>query len=157
MGVDLDDPVIKDLLSRLQALEEERSILQTLYAYSHFHDSGRDAEWVDLFTEDGVFDARRPERSRRNEGRAALQKYRQDIAAGRPSGFHMKHLLGSPRITVRGNQADVEAYFVVVNNRSGNKSPQLYSFGRYTDRLSKEDGRWRFRERIVHGESYAAE
>lgn len=157
MGVERSDPIIAELLDRVRALEEERSILQTLHAYSHFHDGGRDAEWVDLFTADGAFDARRPTRSRRNAGRAALQKYRSDIGVGKKDEFHMRHFLGNPRITVRGDEADVEAYFVVFNDRATGHTPQVFSFGRYTDRLKKEDGCWRFKERIVHGEAYAPE
>ncbi len=156
MPIDPNDPLVRDILKRVQALEEERDILRTLYVYAHAHDQARDDEWVGLFTDDGVFDARRPGTGRRNAGRDALQRYRADIAQGRRPNARMKHLMTAPLIEVDGEEATVEAYFCVVNNEGEAAGPQLFSFGRYFDRLAKEDGRWRFKERIVDGESYTS-
>jgi hypothetical protein len=50
---------VQELVKRLAALEEERAILRTLYRYGHSIDYGLELEWVDCFTEDGVFDVRR--------------------------------------------------------------------------------------------------
>lgn len=155
MAVSREEPVIAEILRRVERLEAERAILATLYRYSHAHDHARDEEWVGLFAKDGVFDARRPASGRRNEGREALRRYRADIAKGRKAGFAMKHTMSSPLVTIDGDTARVEAYFLVVNNGGEKGSPRLFSFGRYEDRLVKEEGEWRFQERIVHGESYA--
>ena len=43
---------------RLQALEDERAILETLYQYGHAMDYGPDADFVDCFTPDGLWDVR---------------------------------------------------------------------------------------------------
>ena len=50
---------VEELVRRLAALEAERAILRTLYRYGHSIDYGLEQEWVDCFTEDGVFDVRR--------------------------------------------------------------------------------------------------
>ena len=52
------DTVIKSLEERLQRLEDERAILETLYHYGHTIDSCLAAEWADCFVEDGVFETR---------------------------------------------------------------------------------------------------
>src|SRR5262249_35391909 len=44
---------------RLDALEAERAILDTLYRYGHTIDYGDEAGWVDCFTTDAVYDVRR--------------------------------------------------------------------------------------------------
>ena len=46
---------IDELESRLRVLEEERTILSTLYAYGHTIDYGLKAEWLDCFVEDAVY------------------------------------------------------------------------------------------------------
>ena len=50
---------VQESVRRLAALEAERAILRTLYRYGHSIDYGLEQEWVDCFTEDGVFDVRR--------------------------------------------------------------------------------------------------
>jgi hypothetical protein len=154
MSVERSDPLIQEILERLRLLEDERDILRTLYSYSHTHDDGRSADWLELFTEDGVFETRRPNGRRRAEGRAELARYREDIAGTYSGDFALKHVMTSPRITIEGDEAQVEAYFLVVNNAAPGGTPQLYSFGRYYDRLVRQDGRWAFQERIVSGECY---
>ncbi len=44
-----------DLLARVEALEAERDILDTMYRYAHTIDVGDSDGWADCFTEDGVF------------------------------------------------------------------------------------------------------
>ena len=40
----------------MQVLEDERAILQTLHQYGHAMDYGPDAEFVDCFAHEGVWD-----------------------------------------------------------------------------------------------------
>ena len=44
-----------DLEKRIQALEDEKAIQQTINNYGHFIDYGRNEEWLDLFIDDGVY------------------------------------------------------------------------------------------------------
>ena len=144
---------ISDLVKRLESLEGERNILQTLlYRYGHCIDYGLEQEWIGLFTEDGVFDIRRRHGgdNRRYEGRKALA----DFIAGHsraPKKYH-KHLLIEPIITlISKKSAAVESYFVRVDEIEG--KPCIYAFGRYRDQLLKHGGRWLFKERIVEVEA----
>ena len=45
-----------DVESRLRALEDERAILDTLYAYAHSLDYGVRDEWGDCWSEDAVLE-----------------------------------------------------------------------------------------------------
>ena len=143
-----------DVLERLRVLEDERAVLRTLHRYAHCIDYGLEAEWVDLFTEDGVFDVRRMKDGtgppHRESGRDQLRRYIAQHTRA-PAKYH-KHFMVEPAIRVDGDEATVECYFTRLDEREG--GPFVLAFGRYRDRLVKSaDGRWRFRERIVEVEA----
>jgi ketosteroid isomerase-like protein len=134
----------------LQRLEDEQSIRQTLHAYGHAIDYGREEEFVDCWTETAVLLwTPTPERDvgfleRRLVGREAIREaFREHTHA--PDMFH-KHLLFQPQIQLDGDRATVESGFARVDEGEG--GPVLRSFGRYDDVLVRcEDGRWRFAQR----------
>ncbi len=154
MPIDKRDPVIADILQRLERLEEEKAILGTLYSYSHFHDTGRGEKWVGLFTADATVDARRPKTRNTMKGHAAMRAYQAELKAKREPWHAMKHVMTSPRITINGDTAEVEAYWLSVNNQTPQRGPKMSAFGHYRDRLVKQNGQWLFKERIVTGEAY---
>ncbi len=148
---------VQELIRRLAALEVERAILRTLYRYGHSIDYGLEQEWVNCFTEDGVFDVRRRvgPASVRYEGRAALAAF---IAQHtRAPGRYHKHMLMEPAIIVNGEQATVQSYFTRLDaTRDGR--PFIRAFGRYLDRMVKGvDGVWRFTERVAEVEAVGEE
>lgn len=49
---------VDELHQRLQVLEDERAILKTLHRYGHSMDYGPDADFVDCFQPDGVWEVR---------------------------------------------------------------------------------------------------
>jgi hypothetical protein len=126
-------------------LLEERAILDTLYRYCHCVDTpGREREFVSLFTDDAVFDIRgNYPRARRVEGRAGVEAF---IAAHRKAGQYHKHIVVNPLITISGDEAHAESSWVVMDK--GPKGPIAGACGRYRDRLVKQTGRWRFKERV---------
>lgn len=139
-----------DLLQRLQRLEDERAILATLHRYAHSIDYGAEADWVDCFVEDGVFDVRRSDPpGRRYEGRAALAEF---VAAHTraPEHWH-KHLVLNPVVDIDGDVATSVSYLGRLDYLRG--EPVIRSLGRYRDRLVRSaDGRWRLQERIAEVE-----
>lgn len=143
------------LAARLRMLEEERSILRTLYRYLHSVDYGQEREGVDCFTEDGACEWRRRRGGgHREEGRTALARYLAGHTRA-PAKYH-KHLLIEPRIAVNGDEARVDSYFARLDEEDG--KPYISSFGRYLDRMVKcPDGVWRFKERVVEVEARAAQ
>jgi hypothetical protein len=137
--------------ARLQVLEDEQAILRTLHRYGHAMDYGPDAEFVDCFTDEGVWEVR----MRRSGGGFACRG-REEIAASLPPqasvrvpALFAKHLVVDPEIELDGDDASVRSYFLRVEPRDDGPT-QVVASGRYLDRLARgADGRWRFVERIA--------
>ena len=136
---------VQELEKRVEALENERNILQTLHRYCHTIELGLEKEWVDCFTEDGVFLMHwRDKPSQRSAGRAELAAF---IArhTRAPDRYH-KHLYTVPIVTLTGDEASVTGYIVRIDDDEG--TPVIWSFGRYHDQMVKgADGSWRIKER----------
>ncbi|MBM3347892.1 MAG: nuclear transport factor 2 family protein, partial [Betaproteobacteria bacterium] len=84
-----------DIERRLQYLEDEQAILDTLYGYGHGLDYGHEDAWIDCWTEDAVLDW---------PGRALMRGHAELRAGFRkhthaPQAWH-KHLLVEPRIVI---------------------------------------------------------
>ncbi len=146
---------IAALVERLEELEAERSILDTMYRYAHAIDYGLDDEWVDCYTDDAVYDVRFGEhtgeaaRSFLCVGHDQLATF---VAAHprAPTSWN-KHLLVEPRVEVDGDTATVASYFIRMDTKDG--MPHARAMGRYLDHMVRGvDGRWRFRERIAEVE-----
>jgi hypothetical protein len=140
------------LAARVQVLEDERAILQTLYQYGHAMDYGPDADFVDCFTPDGVWDVR----MRRTPDEAFTCAGCDEIEASlamqtsvRAPALYAKHLLIEPRIVLDGDAASVQSYFARIEPREEGPT-QIVASGRYLDHLIRcDDGRWRFTQRIA--------
>lgn len=168
MGSDITEKV-EALEKRLKLLEEERAILSTLYTYGHTIDYGLKPEWVDCFTEDGVWKVQArgftppnialgplPENALTQpeggfKGREALTKMI-NAHSNAPAFWH-KHFLSEPVIRLESDsKASVESYFAfLVEDSNG---PFIRGYGRYRDKMIKcSDGKWRFQERVAETES----
>jgi hypothetical protein len=141
-----------ELAKRLQVLEDERAILQTLHQYGHSMDYGPDSEFVDCFTPDGTWDVRMRKSSGASfecRGHDAITASLSQQTAVRAPALFAKHLVVDPRIDVVGDTAAVQSYFLRVEPRDDGPS-QIVASGRYLDRLVRgDDGRWRFTERVA--------
>ncbi len=131
-------------------LEEKDAIHETIANYCYHFDGGEFNQWVDLFTEDGVFDG--GEVAGVHTGKEALRAF-VDTVPGRMAmkdGAPMlKHCVMNEIIKVDGEQATAKSYIVVV--RSKGESALVNGIaGRYEDRLVKQGDRWLFTHRTVH-------
>jgi SnoaL-like domain len=142
---------------RLQALEDEREILRTLYQYGHTLDRGPEDEFVDCFTENSVFEGGQPRSEvpdgflagRRFEGREAMRKFFRGHSH-LPEFYH-QHLALEPRVTLAGEEATVVSYLVRLDDHE--EGPYIRVLGRYQDTFVRcRDGRWRIRERRAAAE-----
>lgn len=139
--------------ARLRRLEDERDVLRPLYQYGHTLDYGPEEDFLDCFTDDAVWAQAgrfaRPETARRFEGRGGLIKlFRHHTHA--PDVYH-KHLLVEPRITLTGDEAHVDSYYIRLDEHPD--GAYMRSFGRYRDRVVRcPDGRWRIQERHTETE-----
>jgi hypothetical protein len=144
-----------DPVDELQVLIAERAIARALHEYAHAMDYGDEARWVDLFTEDAVFDVVEVvggRRVHREDGHGDLARY----VAGYPKPPHFrKHIVVDPLIDVAddGESAKVEAYWLLLQRDDENGRPVLSAFGHYDDRWVKRDGRWRISHRYAEVEA----
>jgi hypothetical protein len=140
----------------LAVLLDERAILRTLHEYAHAMDYGLEDAWVDTFTPDAVFDVVEVvggRRVHREEGRGDLARY---VAAyPKPPRFR-KHVIVDPVVDVDGDQALVEAYWLLLERDDDAGIPVVAAFGRYQDRLVRIEGRWRIAERKAEVEATTA-
>lgn len=147
-------------VGRLRVFQEEQSILHTLYRYGHSIDYGLDAEWLDCFTEDGVFELRSRDGLLLTDMKHPLGRYQGRDAltqfigrSAKPPAKYRKHLLIEPRISIQGNRATAVSYYASLHEERG--APFLRAFGRYLDQFVKcPDGKWRFQERVDELEAW---
>jgi hypothetical protein len=161
---------LDDLAARLRVLEDERDIRNTLERYGFSLDYGREADWVDCFTPDGIYDFhyREPatkddiakafpmaeihDKGVRFQGRDVLARFA-SLHTRAPAYIH-KHVVGDIVIT-RGadpDRASVVSYYMRLDDIENRRV--ITAFGRYFDKMLRcADGRWRFVERLVELES----
>ncbi len=143
-----DSDVLADLAGRLDRLESEQAIRETMVRYAQTLDYGDSAAWAACYTPDGVFDVRRRgEPLFRHQGSEALAKFA-DGHTSAPAVYH-KHVLGLPSITISedGLAATASAYFLMVHESPD--GPQVLVFGRYLDAFTRSEAGWQLSERIV--------
>ena len=149
-----------DIVRRLGRLEDERAVLDVLFRYAQTMDHGSDADWLDLFTDDAVYDILGGETASsflsgrggtvhangiRFSGRAELARF---IAGrSRVQGRETKHFFTQPIVRLDGDEARVESYYLAAADQGGARD--IYGVGRNLDWFVRGvDGRWRFRRRI---------
>lgn len=110
------------------------AIAELKNAYCHRIDSGDYEGWVDLFTEDGVFDA-----GEAFEGHEALLSFAEDVfdeQYGRTA-----HVVSTPVVDVDGDRATGRFYLhFLYEDADGNTG---WRQSRYEDEFRREDGDWK--------------
>ena len=138
---------IAQLEARVAQLEDERAIRDLLTYYSFGADLFRGAPWVDLWTEEGLYDlgAGGPDRPRTSyRGSAELMGL--ITGAGMPPEGHSQHHTQGPLvIRVDGDRAIAEGYSVTYVNRPTGNEVWNMGFSRWT--IQRVAGRWRIVER----------
>jgi hypothetical protein len=140
----------------VRMLIEERAVLRALHEYAHAMDYGDEAGWVDCFTPDAVFDVVEVvggRRVHREDGHGDLARY---VAANPKPPHFRKHIVVDPLIDVRGDEADVEAYWLLLQRHDDDGTPVVAAFGHYRDRMRKVDGKWRIAHRMAEVEATTA-
>jgi hypothetical protein len=124
-------------------LEDKEDIRDLFTKYCLYIDSGRYEDWVNCFTEDGVFDSPILGRWQGKEKLTQFtQKYREWTGACQP-----RHCVMNVLISVDGPQATGECYLLMTHAADG--KTELVISGRYEDMIEKVDGQWLFKERKV--------
>jgi hypothetical protein len=136
--------------SRLRCLEDREEIRQLLINYGRTLDQKDFSGFSKLFTENaeyGVGD------TNLTNGAAAIGRQLEEVMRINPSGLRSPgfHLFVNEIIQLKGNEAvAVSKGFYVVPGETN--APQIAMLATYNDVLIRENGGWKFRKRVVHGD-----
>ena len=135
--------------SRLQRLEDTESIRLLLDRYVDANESRDYTAYSQLFSRDGELVLS----TTRLKGPAAIRDFLEKSFGGPANASKgpqkgSSHVLTNIRIEVTGDTATSVCRWMLVTP-GGEARPQIASKGRYQDRLVREDGRWKFRERSI--------
>jgi hypothetical protein len=136
--------------SRLQQLEDREAIRQLLMDYGRFLDQRDFASFSLLFAEkDGEWNGGMGIA----KGPQAIRKLMEDTIGKNTEKVSAPnfHIFTNETIHVNGDRADATTKWIFVVQGTGGQ-PQLMYLGHYEDSMVREDGRWKFLRRIVHGD-----
>jgi SnoaL-like domain len=118
---------------------DHEAIRNLLARYCHHVDAAETEEWLGLYTDNPTLDLGMG--AGPMTGHDALR----EMSARRVAGSAL-HLSANAVIDVKGDEADVASYVVVIGN---NDDPTIRLGGRYVDKLRRVDGEWRFESRSL--------
>ena len=123
---------------------EDREQIRELYArYAQTIDNARYDEWLECFTEDGVFESSRFGRHAGQEGlRRFTAIYKESLGGAKPI-----HMMTNISISVNGDRATGGCYLAYFHCKD--EKGALSAVGHYTDSLRKVNGEWKFESRQV--------
>jgi SnoaL-like protein len=129
---------------RYSGMIEDREELRELYArYCLSIDNGRYDDWVDCFTEDGVFESPRFGRyAGREELRRFCTRYEESLG-----GARVLHVVANASFDIKGVEATGVCYLMYHHCKEGRL--EQVAVGAYSDRLRKTGDGWRFTSRCV--------
>lgn len=130
------------MASELPSFETYLSIVHLKHRYCYRIDDGAYEEWIDLFTDDGVFGI---EGQDRFEGRDELRRFATEVFDEEYA--YTAHIVANPIISVDGDEATGRWYLYLPYAR--NDGATGWRQHRYADVYRRVDGEWRVAEAIV--------
>jgi len=137
------------LQARLQELEAREQIRELMHNYGRYLDERNFTAFAGLFAET---ESEYVSGNQTARGAHAIGAMLQEIITANPSGFKSPnfHIFFNETIDVSGDRARAfsqSAY--IVPGVNGN--PEMVFFATYDDMFVREQGRWKFKRRVVHG------
>jgi len=124
-------------------MDDLEQIRRLVALYGPLLDSGRLADWGELFTVDATFSVQ----GRTYRSRAEIVR---EIGGMQPGAERaVKHLLLVPLIDLVSEDAALAWTDMIVLATGSERQLSIATMGRYHDRLLCAEGRWRFRERVL--------
>lgn len=136
---------------RLQILEDREEIRQLLINYGRTLDQKDFAGFARLFARNAEYHGGGGAAITRGPG--AIARLLEDVIEKNPSQLNAPsfHLFCNETIQVAGNGATAISKGIFVARGDGNQ-PEAVMLATYRDVLVREDGAWKFRQRLVQGD-----
>jgi uncharacterized protein (TIGR02246 family) len=141
----------KAIEDRLRQLEDREEIRQLLVDYGRTLDRRDFAGFSKLFAENAEYVGGGGMGV--TKGAAAIGKLLEEVFRKNPTGLRSPnfHLFANETIRVDGDSAvAISKGLFVVPNKANN--PEMVMLATYEDVLVRENGRWKFKKRVVHGD-----
>jgi ketosteroid isomerase-like protein len=134
------------------SIEDKLAILECLAAYSHTLDNGDDEGWVQLFTEDAVWESfakGASEPSLRYEGHEGIRKFAAQMRS-RASGRQARHnKVNTLFVELTPELARIRSNGVITVQVDG-EEPRIALTGVYAETLRKTPQGWRLAHVVLH-------
>jgi 3-phenylpropionate/cinnamic acid dioxygenase small subunit len=135
---------VEQRLQRLEDLEEIRNLVKD---YARHLDVRDFDAYSALFTREGEW-AGGSGRAQTPAGIKSMLEERITPRAEAPGETHF-HLIADPQIVLDGDRASARTTWALIV-RGADDTPVLRYYGHYADTLEREDGRWRFAQRLTY-------
>jgi uncharacterized protein (TIGR02246 family) len=147
----LQAEALESIKKRMRRLEDIEEIRQLLVDYGQALDRRDFAGFSGLFAEDAEYSAGGS--TFITKGPAAIGALLEEIFRKNPTGLRSPnyHIFANEIIRVDGDEAVAisKGAFIAPNNAN---EPILAMLATYEDMLVRENGRWKFKRRIVHAD-----
>lgn len=143
----VDTPSVEQRLAELEGREAIRTLMKQ---YGRTLDTRNFKAFGELFAKDGVYVSG----GQRVEGPEKIAAMLKGIFASNPSGIREPnfHVFFNEVITFTG-PGEAKAFSQSAYVAPGeDNAPKMIFFASYDDTFVIEDGQWKFKERIVHGD-----
>lgn len=129
---------------RLQAMLDHYEITRELAEYCHGCDRCDEGHMASVYLDDSWDDHGSVQATGAEFARIMTRRILDETET-------LSHMLGQSLIEVDGDAAGAETYFLAVMRNTTKDGRRLCNQlgGRFLDRLVREDGRWRIKERVV--------
>jgi 3-phenylpropionate/cinnamic acid dioxygenase small subunit len=128
----------------LELIGRERAVTDLLYRYCDLVDANRQAEVVELFTADAVYDHGH---GRVYAGHAALAELFGALTGNSATSHHLSNVRF---VHLESGMIACNSY-VYAYHRRATSGDEVHLWGRYDDLVAQRDGEWRFVRRALLG------
>jgi uncharacterized protein (TIGR02246 family) len=137
--------------ARLRVLEDREEIRRLMIDYGRTLDQRDFAGFAKLFAKDAEYGGGAGNGT--TKGPEAIAKLLEDVFQKNPTNLNTPnfHLFCNETIQVSGNQATALSKGIFVVRGDDNK-PDTVMLATYKDALVRENGAWKFKQRIVQGD-----
>ena len=132
------------LAARIKTIEDREEIQRVLLNYGRFLDARRLVDYANLFAKDGEWvggfgTVKTPK---------GIQDFMEKNIGTGANATHTYHQLSNFMIDVKGDEATAWSRWAFITATPDQK-PNVAQGGHYEDKLVREDGKWKFKQRIA--------